>query len=162
MKKTMTKKIAAILAVMTMVTAGSAFAITANAASADTTTTSNFLAERRVHKFDLTDHEMTFKYMTDIDENVVNPYLLFGSSFRVGANSMFMTNDGKFSISLGVDKGEGFGGTYVYHGASEKIFLSYNDGFKATGYVTILNDGTRALGIPMNICGNIYTVYFAI
>ena len=61
----MTKKIAAILAVMTMVTAGSAFAITANAASADTTTTSNFLAERRVHKFDLTDHEMTFKYMTD-------------------------------------------------------------------------------------------------
>ncbi len=160
MKKTMTKNIAAILAVMTMITAGSAFAVTANAASADNTTIS--VSDRATKRFDLTNRKLTFKYMTDIDENVVNPYVLFGSSFRVTENSMFMAQHGDFAISLGANKGESFGGIYVYDEASEKIFLHYNDGFNAAGYVTIMNDGNKALGVPMKICDNIYTVYFAI
>ena len=164
MKKTMVKKIAAILAVMTMITAGSAFAVSANAVGTDTDTPviSASSAERSVHKFDLTEHKLSFLYMTDMDENIVNPYFMFGSSFRLGANFMYMTDDNQFSVFLGAGKSEGFGGTYVYNGASEKIFLQYNDGFNAAGYVTVLNDGTKALGIPMRIGGNIYNVYFAV
>ena len=162
----MKKKIAAILAVMTMITAGSAFAVSANAAGTDTPVVSASSAETTVHKFDLTHHQLTFRYMTDTDENVVNPSMVFGSSFRLGANFMYMTDDDHFSIFIGAGKGETFGGTYVYNSASEKIFLRYNDGFNAAGYVTILNDGTKdgtkALGVPVRMAGNIYTVYFAI
>ena len=155
----MTKKIAAILAVMTMITAVSAFAITANAATLAIGTSAS---QSETSRSDLTGREMKFSYMTDVNGDFVNPYMIFGTSFRSVDNKMILNKDGTFKIVLGVSK-EGFiGGRYTYNAASEKLTLRYSDSFNAAGYVVILNDGSRALSVPVRICGNIYNLYFSI
>ena len=154
MKKSL-KLSALILSAALTITAGAAIAATANAAPADTSAITE-----KVNTFDLsfiTGNKWNVSRILDANGNQVNPYLMFGTSFRL-AHSVVFNEDGTFAVYLGASKGNDPQGAFKYNELSAKIFLNYKDGFNAVTYVAYDQQGEVMLRVPVVIDGEIYSV----
>ena len=146
MKKSI--KISAVILAVAAAVSTSVFAMPVNAAAADTT------AQVQTVIYSVTDTVWNISKITDTNHNIVNPYEMFGSSFKLAHKVVFNAN-GSFDVFIGADNAAPLHGMFEYNKINGKVMLDYTDGFKAianAGY----NNGKHVLRMPVKIAGIIY------
>lgn len=158
MKKSV-KMFAIVLSALAAISTGVMFATAVNA-SAVHTTPAAVTAETTIRRSDLTRRTWTVDSITDAQGNTIDPYRLFGSSFRL-AHELVLREDGTFAVYLGANTGTDPCGTFTYHPASAKLTMRYEDGFRAVAYVAYKANGDTILKVPVNLYGEVYVIDFA-
>lgn len=168
MKKSV-KFSAIILSAVLAISAGTAMAVTANAASqANAATPVNRSVQssasvkndaKSVDRAFLTSHVWNVSKITDEKGNEVNPYMMFGTSFRLSHEINF-NNDGSFAVYIGANCGNDPKGSFKYNELSGKMILNYDDGFNAAAYVAYDDNNDVVLKVPVMYFGQIYSIDF--
>lgn len=101
----------------------------------------------------------TANYILDQDNNEIDGSVIYGTGYTQYGGELDINSDGTFSVRMGVStEDETTKGTYTYEGDSDITLLYYDDSTVICERCTV--NGEEAIAMPIDLFGDIYTIYF--
>lgn len=101
----------------------------------------------------------TAKYILNDQQNEVDGSMIYGSAYSQYGGELTLNSDGTFSVRMGASTDDSSTrGTYSYSGGGAITMQYDNDSVADFERCTI--NGSDAIAMPVDLFGDIYTVYF--
>lgn len=101
----------------------------------------------------------TAKYILDDSQNEIDGSVIYGTAYYQYGGELTLNSDGTFSVRMGASTDDSSTkGTYTYNGGGQLSMQYYND--STASFERCSLNGEDAIAMPVDLFGDIYTVYF--
>lgn len=101
----------------------------------------------------------TAKYILDESQNEIDGSVIYGTAYYQYGGELTLNSDGTFSVRMGASTDDlSTKGTYTYNGGGQLSMQYYND--STASFERCSLNGEDAIAMPVDLFGDIYTVYF--
>lgn len=101
----------------------------------------------------------TAKYILNDQQNEVDGSMIYGTAYSQYGGELTLNSDGTFSVRMGASTDDSSTrGTYSYNGGGAITMQYDNDSVADFERCTI--NGSDAIAMPVDLFGDVYTVYF--